>query len=649
MVSSILSFAFSAPAAFVVLTGAALCLGLITGRYWTHSSDSLRANALETAYTQSRQDSYLIRRVVESTWDGLVVQNMSGRIIWANPAYCQMFGLSPEDMIGRNPLEFVLPDDDTPSPEEIENFHYDSSDPAQSGLHLWRNKRADGELFWNQISVSFRVAPDGTEHAILACRDVTDQVERERERENIRRKLEKRALHDDLTGIANRTALMKFAETALAKAAETGHQIGMIRIDLDRFKDINDTYGHPAGDATLIHMAQVFRSSLRGTDMIARIGGDEFVAVCPDISNLEDLENIAATLGRACARPFPWNHGTLRCSASFGVALSRPEVLSAEELLQHSDFALYETKRRRRGTVTAYSQDMHQRYSRLAQRRDAFALALRNDEMAFFFQPTVNLQSGAISGFETLVRWNHPEEGLLSPAHILPLAEELGLMDELDLAAMRAGLAMKRRLSSNGFPGLRIGLNVSPEGLANRNYVRTLQSMTEQAGIPPDEIVVEVLETVMFENSPAAKLHADRIHELHRLGFQTMLDDFGIGHAGLSHLAQLDLTGVKVDRSLAARVLVDKVSHRILQTIVALCGDLGLRMIAEGVEDAQTAACLRDMGVGTLQGYWISPPLPEAKVLGWLETHQMPPLPIGPHSAKAALNLPHAIKRPMTG
>ncbi len=638
--ATIVAFAFDAPRAFAVLVLIGLGLGALIGRFFSHTTSFLRAEALEISYTQSLKDSYIIRRVVENTSDGLVVQCMSGRIIWANPSYCQMIGYRPEDIVGRNPVDFLMPNDHVASRESIDHFEYDPNDPKQSGLQLRRNKRANGEEFWNQLNVSFRTAPDGTDHAIVSCRDVTEQVERERELEIVHKKLKHMVGHDDMTGIANRTSLMTFTDKALARAEQTGEPVGMIRIDLDRFKDINDTYGHAAGDAVLIKMAEVYRAKLRDTDLVARIGGDEFVAVCTDVNSLEALSTIAANLGRAGGRPFEFDGVTLRCSASFGVALSSPQTTTSEDLLLQSDFALYETKRLGRGRVTPYGPALHHRHLLHSHRRRELADALRHNQLAFHFQPTLSLANGQVTGFETLVRWDHPVEGLITPDAILPMAEELGLMAELDIAAMRAGIEMKCALRDAGHPNLHIGLNASASGLTDPSYFSTLQELVADHNLSSYHICIEVLETVMFDNTANASRHRAAISQLHKAGFQTLLDDFGIGHAGLSHLAKLDLAGVKIDRSLVSQVLVDAVSHRIVTTIAALCNDLDLWLIAEGVEDEAIAACLRDMGIGVTQGYWISKPLPRAQVIDWLTSYRIAPLPLGPTTLDTAKALP---------
>ena len=602
-------------------------VGALAARLITKRGADKRFQQLEAAYTQSIRDNYFDRRIVENTSDGLVVSTMDGTIIWANPAYCAMMQRHAADMIGRNPMSFALPPEDTPTPEKIAQFKYTLE---EVGLVLRRNMRANGDLFWNQINVAVRTAPDGTQHCILSCRDVTEQVERQRELETIRARLEFMVAHDDLTGLANRAELMRFAQNALDTAHNGGPQIGMLRIDLDRFKELNDTYGHPAGDMALVHVSQMMRQTLRQTDLVARIGGDEFVVICTNVETLEDLEDIARSLSRACSTPFVWGDGQLQAWASFGAALADPKSDTVECLLQHADFALYEVKRKGRGSVATYDTDLRRRFTEQKDLSSAFLKAVRDNGLSFHFQPVLNLADSALSGFETLVRWNHPDRGTISPAVLLPLARELGLMSELDLSAMEAAFAMKSALHEAGHPNIRIGFNASSEALLHPDYRQRLDHLTLKHNYDPKEIAVEVLETVILSGSRHAEQHNRVVTELFERGYCTLLDDFGTGHAGLAHLAQHNFSGVKLDHSLVSQVLTSGISRRIVRSIVELCHELDLKLIAEGVEDHDTAACLRYMGCDAMQGYWLSRPIPQENVIPWVQNYLANPVQIGP-------------------
>lgn len=286
------------------------------------------------------------------TDDGLLVQDLTGCILWANPAYCRIMGYTLDEILGRNPLEFALPPEDTPPQSFIDNFTFDPDDPQWEGLSLYENQRKSGERFWNQIRVSYDMA--GANRVILVCRDVTHEVEQENKLRQKTAELAHIANHDPLTGAANRLRMVSYANEALAAIPGTGDQVGVMQIDLDHFKDINDTFGHAAGDALLCHVVEKVQSCLRRSDLLARPGGDEFVVICPQIETLDTLERIAQDVQKAIGQPLIWDDKTINASASIGVALSRHGKCGVDGLLHRADVALYEAKRNGRGQIGTF-------------------------------------------------------------------------------------------------------------------------------------------------------------------------------------------------------------------------------------------------------------------------------------------------------
>ncbi len=574
----------------------------------------------------ARERGYYARLVADSAYDGLVVQSMDGKILWANPAFCRMTGRTLDYVTGRNPLEFVIPPDLRTDASSIAAFHYDPDDPQYSRPHLRRNCRADGTLFWNEIAVSFRDAPNGERHAILVCRDATDQVERERQLERSTADLATIASCDGLTGIANRSTLMAQAKTALADARAKGTVVGMLHLDLDKFKDINDTHGHSAGDAVLVHVAQILRTSVRRDDLVARIGGDEFVVLCPDIPSLLDLRGIADSLARALAAPAHWGERMLPCRASIGAAISDTSTVTPEDILQRADFALYEVKRSGRGHVATYDEQLHQRHSDRARLSAELLRAVDDGSLSFQFQPMIDLSSGHVRCLETLVRWDHPRLGALKPADFLPLALELGIMAKVDFAAMEAALDLKAHLNRSGQSDVHVALNASSALLSHPDFVARLTYGVLARGIVPEHVEIEVLETVIFDDAAQNSPHARIITDLARAGYQTKLDDFGVGHAGLAHLAQLDISGVKIDRALIRNLPHDPTSSKIVATVIELCADLGVGVVAEGIENPEQTRHLIGLGCPILQGLDLCAPLAPGALLAWLASRQDRPL-----------------------
>lgn len=578
----------------------------------------------EVADTLRLADNY--RMACEHASDGLVIQDMTGKVLWTNPAYCRILGLEPGDVIGRNPLEFALPPSKTPPPDEIAAFRYDPNDPAHQRLQLFKNQHSNGHQFWNQISVSFRKAADGRDSAILVCRDVTEQVERQKNLEEISAKLEHQASHDDLTGVANRASFLSFVSNAIGNNKTA--TIGLLHIDLDNFKDVNDTHGHSAGDAVLCHAASVIQQAIRPSDLVARVGGDEFVVVCPDSPDLTFLDQLANALLREIASPFSWSNRNLQIEASIGAALSDDALTDPEDLLVHADFALYEAKRAGRNQVALYDEKLHDLHAFRTRRASELAIAIKTGRLEYAFQPTMELATGQVEGLECLVRWNHPDEGMIPPDEFLPMVKDLGLMAQLDMLSMGAALRQKKKLNLAGFNDLKVAFNASPELLGHPDFLNRLVWGVEAEDIRRDHVTIEVLETTEFGSAVEKSTHAAIIRELREAGFRVHLDDFGIGFAGLSHLAMLDVSGVKIDRGLITDFIHNETSKKIVRRIIDLSNDLGLTVIAEGVEDWRTANALHQMGCGIIQGYWLSRPLPANTLPDFLSNRASGPNPL---------------------
>jgi len=570
------------------------------------------------------RDERFYRMIAEHASDGVVVHGLDCRVTWANPAYCVMMGRPLDQMIGRNPLSFALPPDIAMSEQALAGWRYDPDDPRQRETALFRNIRGDGTEFWNQISVAFFGDAGAADTIIMVCRDVTAQVNRENDLREASQRLKHAAGHDALTGLANRAGLMAFVQDALADRRQS--RLGLLHVDLDRFKEINDTHGHSAGDAILVHVAQVLRTILRPGDMAARLGGDEFVVACIGLPHLDSLAQIGTRLIAALSAPLDWQGRTLSVRASIGADLAPEGDRDMEALFQRSDFALYEAKRAGRAQMACYDEAVHQRHTATKELSADLVEAIRTGSLSFSFQPVLDLALGQISTLETLVRWNHPRRGLLSPADFLPLAEELSLMADLDFRAMEAALNLKARLNALRPSSLIVALNASGALLSHPDFLTRLARGMVERGLTPAEIGIEVLETVVFDAPGSADPATEVISALRAAGHPVVLDDFGVGYAGLAHLAHLEVSGIKIDLSLVQAAKTDPTSVQILEAMIELCGRLGITSIAEGVDTVWMATRLQDMGCTRLQGWWLSPALPADDIIAWLEGHLLPPV-----------------------
>lgn len=607
---------------FVLLLLAAVAVRML----FAHRLDApeTRKRKGKTTRGESRISSRVFRIAAERSGDGIVLQDMNPRVIWANPAYFRIMGRRPEDVLEKCALEFALPPDDRPSAAEISKFRFDPNAEAFHKPTLVRNYRPSGQLFWAQLTMSM-VDLDKTENdtitgVLLTCRDVSEQIEREARLNDASRALEHSASHDPLTGLANRAAVLSFAEHALGQAAISGRRTGLLHMDLDRFKEVNDRHGHAAGDALLQHSANILSKTVRGGDLVGRIGGDEFVVVCPGVDSLDDLNWLGQKIIASFATPMPWGDGSIQCAASIGAALSPQDLKDPRTLIAMADSALYEVKRAGRGDVAAYDEGLHRRQQDHQDLKSDFAAMILNDRMEFLFQPLVDFKNSQLLGFEALARWTHPSRGRIPPDVFLPIALEMNMMRELDLAAMHACTRALAMLRAQGFMSLIVGFNASSQTLARESFVNRLEWELDRLNLPAEKVAVEAQENAVVASSGAIRESEAAISRLKNLGVRVALDDFGVGYAGLAHLAKLEFNAVKTDRTLIQDIAVNPSRRKIFETIVDLCATLEIRLIAKGVEDEETARAVSDLGCNLVQGYVASAPLRVSDLVGWITT-----------------------------
>ncbi len=565
----------------------------------------------------------LFRRIVAGAQDGIVVQDMAARIEWANPACERLYGWPLDQMRGRKPQEFILPPEARPPEAEIAGFRYDPGSALFGHYQLSRHMRRDGTTFWNQQSFALLDLGAGGQKVVITCRDVTDQVSTEQALRQVQVDLRHAAHHDDLTGLANRKKLAEYLASSPVRAAMARGALGVLVIDIDKFKEINDSLGHRAGDRTLAHVAALLARLAGPRDLACRTGGDEFLLVCDAPGGEEGLKARAEAVLRALDRPLLWRDHSIPIGASIGACLATGPATTGEEMIQHADTALYAAKARGRGRVMHYTADLGQ-----AQRaRQTLARDLREavacDQFEIHLQPQLCLTSGRIRGCEALIRWRHPRRGLLAPAAFLEAADGLGLLAEIDYLSMTMALDALRSLIEAGFGHLTMSINVSAAILADINYPGLLDWALQSRGLRPDQICVEVLETTILDGSGADMVSA--VARLKRLGVRVALDDFGTGYAGLAHMASFEVDAIKLDRSMIARLDHDPRNRVIVRAIIRLCRLLDMSVVAEGVETADQLAILRRAHCPVIQGFGLARPMPLDVLIDWLGAND--PLP----------------------
>ena len=595
------------------LIGVISAISILVVAYAGQRLSARRASAKQRSKARN-SDLAVLEMIVEHAHDGIVVQDVFGRIEWSNPAYSRITGYDADEIRGRRPQEFILPSDEKPSDEEIASYRYDISSGILDSYEIVRNVRKSGEMFWVQLS--FAVVGEETDpdlKIIVICRDVTEQIEREEALKKAKQEVEHLALHDVLTGLANRTKLASFLDEYL-RQGRAG--VGLLHVDLDRFKAVNDTLGHAAGDAVLVYAGNVMRSLVRSDDLVSRVGGDEFVIACPNVADEDALKETAQRLVTAFREPFIWRDRSIHIGASIGISISRSSERDAEKLLHEADIALYQVKSAGRGSFMSFNAELGTIHRHRKRLHAELVIAIRSDQLIVVFQPQEDLKSERIRGFEALVRWQHPEYGILPPAAFFDVAEESGLMPDIDRIAARGALDGLSALRHAGWSDLSLSLNVSSRLLEERDFVETLVREVETRGLKPENVIVEILETTLFSGTD--DVTPQSIQQLSDAGFVTELDDFGTGYAGLSHLAQLPIHGVKIDCSMIQGLPRDPTSQAIVRAIIDLCHELGLYTVAEGVERSEQRAFLARAGCSVAQGYGVARPMPLAEAIAWM-------------------------------
>jgi diguanylate cyclase (GGDEF)-like protein len=412
------------------------------------------------------------------------------------------------------------------------------------------------------------------------------------------------AVTDGLTGLANRTLVTERLAQLAGQPVRPGRHTAVMLVDLDRFKPINDTFGHEAGDAVLVAAADAMRAVIRGGDLAGRLGGDEFAVLIQGLPDRETAGVVATRLLEALRTPVIFGEHLLMVEASIGVVVRDDPYASGETLLQQADTALYAAKRAGRGRFEYYSDVMDTKAREAELRR-----AVTNDELVVYFQPAVDLATGELRAVEALVRWNHPVRGLLGPGAFIDLAEETGAVVPLGTWVLRAACrtAAGWRADFPGAEALRVSVNLSPKQVGQADLVQTLETILAETGFPADRLTLEITESVILQPDP---LIIGRLEALRDLGIHLAVDDFGTGYSALSYLRRLPVTVLKIDRSFVTGIADDAEARSVCEAVVHLGEAFRMSVVAEGIETADQAAALIDMGCMIGQGFYFHRPLP---------------------------------------
>ena len=425
------------------------------------------------------------------------------------------------------------------------------------------------------------------------------------------------AYNDPLTNIANRMQFQLRLSETIAGARRRSRRFGLVYIDLDRFKEVNDTLGHAGGDQILIEASRRLCSAVRREDLVARLGGDEFAVLVSEISGPAEIEELAQRICGVLANPFRTGHHDFYLSASVGIALFPDDGESAETLFANADAAMYRAKEEGRDKYRFYSNEIAAGLQHRQQIREGLRRALAQSELALFYQPVINIRSSEVIGSEALMRWYHPDRGLLLPGEFIPLVEETNLMVRMGTWGLHQAFKQSRHWSDKG-KQLRMAVNLSARQFQDPQFVPTLRHAIAESGADPRSIELEITESVALRDPSAAQT---TIGECRSLGFRVVLDDFGTYYSSLSYLKKLGADTIKIDRSFVNGLPGDDGDAAIVRAIIALGRSLGREIIAEGVETVEQARWLVREGCSTAQGFLYARPMADVDFEHWLGSH----------------------------
>ncbi|HMV63554.1 MAG TPA: EAL domain-containing protein [Rhodocyclaceae bacterium] len=567
--------------------------------------------ALQREESKAREEAEEQLRVVfQNAVEGIALFTPDRRITSCNPAVARMFGRPLEHLPGMFITDLLRP------------FSGEEQGTAfTTGQGETTAFRASGEAFPVEMSVNEARLADRP-HFIAILRDIT-------ERKQAERRLSYLANYDSLTGLPNRSLFRERLERAMGRTRRNGRQLALMFLDLDRFKNINDTLGHEAGDQLLRHVANALIANLRSTDTVSRatldestesitvsrLGGDEFTVLVEDITSPAAAAQVATRILAAIAQPFEIHGERLYISTSIGVTLYPHEAEDLDGLVKQADMAMYRAKELGRNTYFFYNDELNTEMAERHALEASLRHALERREFHLHYQPKACLRSGRVTGVEALLRWTPSSGQRIGPDRFIPILEDIGLINQVGTWVLRTACAQIAAWKTAGLPPLRLAVNVSARQFRQPNLPEQIAGLLAEHGLAPADLEVELTESMLMEDSEQSR---DILSRLGTMGIQLAIDDFGTGHSSLAYLKRFNVHALKIDRSFVKDTPEDPEDSAIATAIIGLSANLKIRVVAEGVETQAQADFLQQQGCDEMQGYLLSAPLPPREFAIWL-------------------------------
>jgi diguanylate cyclase (GGDEF)-like protein/PAS domain S-box-containing protein len=536
-------------------------------------------------------------QIIEHTMEGVLITDAQGKIDSVNPAFSEITGYNEEEIINQHPRQLISSKHDA---ESLDNLWDHVKTTGSWRGELW-NQRKNGEVYpvWMTISCVRDEHGDAL-HYVMVFSDITSIKQTQSQLEHL-------AHHDSLTNLPNRLLFEDRLEHAIAQAKRQNRQLAILFLDLDRFKNINDSLGHAMGDELLKEVANRLQNILRDDDTAARLGGDEFTVLVENIDDPSQAAVVASKIQDKFKNPFKIAGRELHVTASIGISVFPEDGKDVADLTKNADAAMYQAKEQGRNNYRYYTSELTRTAFERLLLETELRSALKEDQLLLYYQPQISLRNGEMIGAEALLRWHHPRLGIIPPARFIPLAEESGLIHEIGNWVLDETCSQTRYLYRQGLFQGRMAINLSVRQIMQTDLILRFEQIIAESGCPPDMLQLEVTEGIFMGQM---KHSVPVLDVFKKLGVSIAIDDFGTGYSSLSYLKQLPIDKLKIDRSFIRDMPHDSDAVAITQAIISLGKNLGLRIIAEGIETMAQQSLLQKMGCQEGQGYLYSPPVP---------------------------------------
>jgi diguanylate cyclase (GGDEF)-like protein/PAS domain S-box-containing protein len=536
------------------------------------------------------------RSLIENSLVGVYIMQ-DGKLSYVNPRLCEMSGYKCEELLGLNVSDFIYPED---LPLVNENIHKRFSGETGTMKYEYRAIRKDKSVITFELYGS-KIVYNGRDAIIGTVIDIT-------ERKNTEKMIKHMAYHDQLTDLPNRYLLREKLNNAILDSRQNNCNFALIFLDLDRFKAINDTMGHEVGDKVLIEIAERLKACVNEKDIISRYGGDEFSVLLPE-SGEQRASQVANQILTKLSHPLTFHHHELLVSPSIGISVFPTDGENFDRLIKNADLAMYHAKSLGRNNFQFFNEDLNKKAQHELELEVNLRKALEQNQLVLFYQPQVNLETNQIYGAEALMRWVHPEKGIIPPADFIPIAEETGLIIPMGEWAIRTACQENKKWQLAGFSPIIVSVNISAKQFFQSNLVEIVKSALTETGLDPNFLELEITESITMD----VERSISTLLELKKLGVKISIDDFGTGYSSLNYLRRLPIDKLKIDQSFIRECPDDINSNTIVRTIIVMAHLLKLQVKAEGVEKEEQVSFLLKQGCKEAQGYLFSKPIPVSK------------------------------------